>query len=326
MHLPKSLTTKTFGIIALAILIYVAIALFVGWEDLSQEVRKISPSVLLGLALLSVTNYVLRFWRWEIYLRAVGARVPRRQSVKLYFATYLMVITPGKIGEVFKASILRENHGLSLSRGLPVVIAERITDFLAVLTLGAIGVFFWPGSFTGLTTGLLAAAAIPILLILFQWQPVRSRVLKKVANSPLIKRYQVGLDEASETLSNLLSLKVGGPALLISIVAWFAECFGLWLVCRGLDFPIATGEAIFVYAAGTIVGSLSMLPGGLGGTEAVIIWLLQSLDIPVTTATTTALIVRLFTLWLAVLVGMVFFVSSRDELTSSERAEEPLSR
>jgi len=84
------------------------------------------------------------------------------------------------------------------------------------------------------------------------------------------------------------------------------------------EFEIATGEAIFIYAAGTIVGSLSMLPGGLGGTEAVLIWLLQTLDIPPATATTAALIVRLFTLWLAVLVGMVFFASSREMLTKTD--------
>ncbi|MFT5232338.1 MAG: hypothetical protein ACI9UQ_000358 [Candidatus Krumholzibacteriia bacterium] len=321
LKLPKSLTTKTFGVLAVAVVIYAAVTLFVGWDELSKEFNKMSANILVGVTLLSFLNYGLRFWRWEIYLRSAGASIPWRESLKLYFATYLMVITPGKIGEALKASIIHEHYGHSLSRGLPVVIAERITDFLAVLVLCAIGIFFWPGSFAGLNTGLMAAATLPILLTLFQWKPVRTRVLAKVAGSPLLKKYQVRLDESSETLSVLLGLKIGGPALAISIVAWLAECMGLWLVCYGLDFQIPVGQSIFIYTVGTIVGSLSMLPGGIGGTEAVLIWLLQSLDMSGATAATAALLIRMFTLWLAVLVGIVFYMASRPMFSSNPDLE-----
>ena len=78
------------------------------------------------------------------------------------------------------------------------------------------------------------------------------------------------------------------------------------------------GEALFVYAAGTLVGSLSFLPGGLGGTEATIIWLLGILSMPGATAAAVALLVRLFTLWLAVIIGLVFFLAFRSILFSGE--------
>ena len=50
---------------------------------------------------------------------------------------------------------------------------------------------------------------------------------------------------------------------------------------------------------------------GLGGTEATIIWLLESLDIPREAAGSAALLVRLFTLWLAVVVGGLVFLVNR---------------
>ena len=59
------------------------------------------------------------------------------------------------------------------------------------------------------------------------------------------------------------------------------------------------------------MGSLSFLPGGLGGTEATIIWLLGSLDMPGAVAAAVAMLVRLFTLWLAVVIGLVFFLGWR---------------
>jgi len=104
--------------------VYAAVTVFVGWNELRHEFQKLSLLTLFGLILLSLSNYILRFWRWEIYLRSAGAAIPIRASINLYFATYLMVITPGKIGEVLKASILQNNHNISLSKGLPVEIGR----------------------------------------------------------------------------------------------------------------------------------------------------------------------------------------------------------
>lgn len=326
MQLPKSLTGRIFTVVACTVVIYAAVALFVGWDDLRAEFAQFPARLLVPLTLLSLVNYGLRFWRWEIYLRALQTRLPLRESLGLYFATYLMVITPGKIGEVFKAGVLRERHGMSLSLGLPVVLAERIADFLAVLVLAVIGVAFWPGALTGLTTGLLTAAGIPVLLALFQARPVRVRLVRRVARSPLLARRRIGVDEAAETLSRLMGIRLGGFCLMISIVAWLCEGFGLWLVCRGLDAPVGAGQALFVYAAGTLVGSLSFLPGGLGGTEATMIWLLETLNLSRSAAATASLLVRIFTLWLAVLVGLLVFLGFRRELVAAPTTEARLDK
>ncbi|MBK7188290.1 MAG: flippase-like domain-containing protein [bacterium] len=94
---------------------------------------------------LSLANYLLRFLRWEIFLRRLDVHLGLRPSLILYFSSYLMVITPGKIGEVFKAGLLRERFAVPLARGVPIVLAERIYDFLGVLLLAAVGLTFWPG-------------------------------------------------------------------------------------------------------------------------------------------------------------------------------------
>ncbi len=318
MKLPHRFTSRSFAVIGFSVALYAALALIFGLDDILREMAGFPVWQLWVLATLSLVNYALRFWRWEVYLRTLDARIPLRESLGLYFATYVMVITPGKIGEIFKAGILKEKFGIPLSRGLPLVLAERIYDFLAVLILAAVGVFFWPGSLTGLTTGLMAAASIPLLLALFQNQKLRTWLLGRASRSDLLSRHQVGLDESMESLGTLLGIRQSLFSLTLSTLAWLCECLGLWLVCRGLDFPVPLGEALFVYAAGTLVGSLSFLPGGLGGTEATIIWLLGTLSMPGATAAAVALLVRLFTLWLAVIIGLLFFLAFRRILFSGE--------
>lgn len=316
MKLPRNFTMKSFAVIGFSVAIYVIVALFFGFKEIKIELARFPAKSLLFLGGLSLINYGLRFWRWEIYLRKLGHPLPLGKSLALYFATYVMVITPGKIGEIFKAGILKERFGISLSVGIPIVVAERIYDFLAVLILAVIGVFFWPGSLTGLTTGLVAAAGIPVLLVLFQNRTVRTRLLSKVSSSKLLVRHKLGIDESLEALARLMSTGQMTFSLTLSTLAWLCECLGLWLVCRELGFPVPVFESIFVYAAGTLVGSLSFLPGGLGGTEATIIWLLTSLGMTGVMAATVALLVRLFTLWLAVVLGLVVFLFTRRDLLS----------
>jgi len=316
MKLPQNFTRKSFAVIGFSVAIYAAVALYFGFDEISSQLKGFPARSLWLLAGLSMVNYCLRFWRWEIYLRRLGHPLPLGKSLGLYFSTYVMVITPGKIGEIFKAGILRERFGISLSVGIPIVVAERIYDFLAVLVLAVCGVFFWPGSLTGMTTGLAASAGIPVLLFLFQNKTVRTKLLSKVSASKLLARHKLGIDDSLESLARLMTPSQMAFSLGLSVLAWVCECLGLWLVCRELGFPVPVFESIFIYAAGTLVGSLSFLPGGLGGTEATLIWLLGSLGMAGVMSATAALLIRLFTLWLAVVLGLVVFMFWRRDLLS----------
>jgi len=319
MKLPRNFTSRSFAVVGFSVALYGAAALIFGWDDVLLRLESFPPELLLPLAGLSLVNYTLRFWRWQIYLRALGIPLAFRPSMNLYFATYVMVITPGKIGEVFKAGILRERFDVPLAKGLPVVLAERIYDFLAVFILAVVGVFFWPGKLTGLTTGLLLSAAVPFFLLILRHPGLRAKLVDRAARSSLLARYQVGLDDSLKALAILLGLRISIGSVVLTTAAWFAECLGLWLVCRGLGFAVPVGEATFVYAAGTLVGSLTFLPGGLGGTEATIIWLLGILGMPAVQGAAAALLIRMFTLWLAVIIGLIFFAAARRDLFSEPK-------
>lgn len=323
MSSPRPWIARTFLVVAATAVVYVAGAAIVGWDDLRGRLGAFPGHLYLPLAALSLANYGLRYLRWEAFLRRLGIRLGVGTSLILYFSAFLMVITPGKIGEVFKAGLLRERFGVPLSRGVPIVLAERVYDFLGVLLLAAAGLAAWPGPLVGLRGGLLAAAAVPVVLALFQLRPIRDRVVARVAARPQLARHREGLEGAAGALGTLLAPREVSWALLLSTAAWAAECVGMWLVCRGMGLEIPVGQACFVYAAGTLVGSLSFLPGGLGGTEATIVWLLGRLAVPDATGAAVAVIIRIFTLWLAVGVGLAFWGPSRRLLLGAPQTNGP---
>ena len=114
-----------------------------------------------------------------------------------------------------------------------------------------------------------------------------------------------------------LSARVALASLVLSTFAWGCECVSMWVICAGLEAGVSGLAAVFVYAAGTLVGSLVFLPGGLGGTEVTMIWLLGELGCGRDVGVAATLLVRLFTLWLAVAIGVFVYASCRGRFAAA---------
>lgn len=312
MALPANITGRLFAVVAASIGLYALLAIATGWDEFRQQIAAFPLRFAPPLLLLSGLNYLLRFWRWELYLRAVDLQLSRRESLIIFFATFVMVITPGKLGEAFKAGILREQHSLPLARGLPVILAERILDFLAVFLLALGGFFWWRGTLVSLELVLVLCGVVIALLLLLRSVRLWQFLLRRTARAPLLARYNLGIAESIRTFRRLLEGRTLALTLLLSLAAWTAECISLWTVCTASNTPINLVDSFFVYSSATLAGSLTFLPGGLGGTELTLIGLLRLSDVPAEASVSIAFIVRLATLWLAVLIGLVFFLGGRE--------------
>jgi uncharacterized protein (TIRG00374 family) len=311
MFKSSSQTGRIFLVIAAAVLLYGLLALLVGWGDIRTQLAGFPAEVILPLLALSMTNYVLRFCRWEMYRRRLHVKVPVSESLALFMATLAMVITPGKVGEVYKAGYLLERHRVPLSTGLPILVAERIYDFLAVLLLAGIGLAAWRGPLASLKLSLAVGLLVPLVVVALRSGWMRRLVLVQAARSPYLRRHGVALTASLEQLASLTGIRISLAALALGTFAWAAECGSLWLVCRAISAPIRPADAAFIYAAATLAGSLFFLPGGLGGTEGTLILLLSQIGLSTQMAVTASLVVRLATLWLAVAIGLMAFVVAR---------------
>ena len=65
--------------------------------------------------------------------------------------------------------------------------------------------------------------------------------------------------------------------------------------------------AVGIFLFAMLGGGATGLPGGLGGAEAVMVGLLSLQGIPLDIALPATIIIRITTLWFAILVGVVVF-------------------
>lgn len=265
-----------------------------------------------GVALaLSLTNYAIRFLRWQLYLRWQGIEVPTGSSAIVFGAGLSLSITPAKLGELVKSYLLRELHDVPATSSAPIVVAERVTDLLALLVLAVIGVALY-----GVQTTLVLAAAALILvgLVLLAWPRPTLALIDLVTRPAALRRLRLPLRETYDGLAALCRPTRLGASTLIALPAWGAECIGFAVICNA--FPgveVGYGLATVIYAATTIAGALSFLPGGLGVTEGAMTLLLvaSAPHIDEATALDATLLTRLATLWFAVVLGLGFLAVAR---------------
>lgn len=284
----------------LAALVAVVLGATASWPATLEALRRfrwrLGPLVLLAV----LGNYGLRFAKWHYYLRRLAIPLPWRPSVLVFLAGLTMSITPGKLGEVLKAVLVRHLTGTEVSRTASAVVAERLTDVAGLLLLAALGVTALPHGpvLLGLV-GTVLVGAVVVLRV-----PVLGRGVRVLFRGRLLQDRL--LAPARQFLAGARALLAPAALLLavaLSIVSWFLECAALWLILQGLDAPTALRTATFSYAFASLAGAVSMLPGGLGVAEASLAGLLAGTGTALPAAAAATLLVRALTLWLAVLLG-----------------------
>ena len=292
-----------FWSVALAALGYLGLSLWAGWRDVVAAVVQVGPWVLAGLLALSLVNYLLRFLRWARYLALLDAPVPWRINLDAYFAGFALTTSPGKVGEMLR-SVLLKPHGVPPAASVAAFFAERVSDLLAILVLAAVGL--WAYAPARPIVG-LALAAVVVALLLVQWTALIAAIDRWAQARPQKwARLVVKLCEVVLHFRRCFSLPAMGMGLALGVVAWFAEGLGFWWLLLALDHPLPLSTAVFIYAFAMLVGALSFLPGGLGGSEAAMVALLSLNGFPEASAVSATLICRLATLWFAVGLGALF--------------------
>lgn len=265
---------------------------------------------------LTLMNYFLRFLKWHFYLKQIGVhKLPWPQSLRLFVAGFPLAVTPGKIGEALKGVWLNRLTGVPVGRGISVVLAERISDGLAVLVLSTLGVIAYPRFWPAFA---IILALLIIVITLSQIRPVALYLLGVGERLPLVNRMARGLHEFYEGSFLLLRPGVMVLAVLLGSISWLGEGIGFYFILLGLGLPPSLqlmASAVFVLSFSMAVGAASALPGGLGAAEVTIAGMLTLIlgENPAL-ATSATLLIRLATLWFAVGLGLVTWTFSMDLL------------
>jgi uncharacterized protein (TIRG00374 family) len=222
-------------------------------------------------------SFALRTLRWRIllqnagYTKANGIELPRfwKLAEIVYISFFANVIVPAKLGDLYRAYLLRQEIGVSTTRSFGTVLAERLLDLIVLLLL------FIPAIIISLhenlplqlrlSLELLFVVVVVGIVCLFILRHAREHIARLI---PLRFRdqyyhFQEGTLGSFRRLPILSSFTVG---------VWLCE--GLRFFFIALSLHLISGDLVHIAAVAVFVGLgealLSTIPatgGGVGFVE-----------------------------------------------------------
>lgn len=298
----QKLKKKILISVAAAGLIYLAFTIYADYNQVLSAFRNFNWLLLPVLLLLSLMNYLVRFIKWDYYLNLIGVKMKKIDSLSVFMSGLVMSITPGKMGELLKVYLVKQITNTPISKTAPIVFVERITDFVSLMLIALAGAY----SFNyGRTVVVVVSLFFFFLVIVLSNKTIALPLLTLLEKIKFIKRFIGSIHTAYESSYKMLRPLPLFYMILVSLASWFFECLGYYLILFNFGINVSLLWGAFSYCFATIIGALSMLPGGLGVTEGSLTFMLIEQGASNQVAVASTFIIRAVTLWFAVLVGII---------------------
>jgi uncharacterized protein (TIRG00374 family) len=140
---------------------------------------------------------------------------------------------------------------------------------------------------------------------------------------PILKRFAPHLSEFHGASNDLLATRPLIVGTLISFFVWGLEITAVYLCSVGIGAGLPFLLVVFVFAAGSLLGVGSMLPGGIGAAEATMAGMFRFYaGLPGGLAVGLTFLIRLATLWFAAVIGIAGLLIVRSMLGDAAAREE----
>lgn len=310
----RTIGSFVFGILILLLVIRVVFNEDFDWGEVVRRIGEANPGLLALAFLAYYATFPVRGFRWRYVLARSGMKVPFRDATEILFLSWFVnCVVPAKLGDVYRAYLLRGNYGASISRTVGTVFVERVADIIVIAAL-ALSAGFW--SFRGRSrpeidaiflVGFVLSIGLVLMLVGLRLFGGRIERLLPARIGALWVRFQEGSTGALTARSV--------PVILgLTVLVWLLEGARLYFVIRALDLPgvgIGISASVFVALAAALLTAVPFTPAGVGIVELGIIGVLGLYGIVQEPAAAVALVDRTLTIITVIILGGILYAVSR---------------
>lgn len=276
-----------------------------GWEEVQAQLAKLSVAQVSVLLCLSLVNYISRAIRWHILVTRIQLPLKLRTNLLHFIGGFALSITPGRVGELVRLRWQSRLTGWPFLRLTSLPLVDRALDMAAMGALLALGVALTSGGVTGATpVAALALIAAVVLTRPALLEAVIEGLWRIINRGP---RIFVRLRQAARSMALFSPAHIIGPALALGFIGWFAEGVSLYMLLKWMGADIELSLAVVIFLFSTLAGGLTGAPGGIGGAEAAMVFLLHLNNVSMDVAVPATAVIRMTSLWFAIALGAVAF-------------------
>ena len=299
----------------------------INWSDTWSHIRH-ADLRLYGLALIAfVLAMALRGVRWHWLLRNAGEEVGTFSLFEIIYASFFVnCVIPAKMGDVYRAFLIRQRENVGASKALGTVIAERLLDLIVLMGLLLVtGAITFHNSVPGalvpyvIAGGLLAAFGIVVVVIMATGHASR-----------LVQRLPERISTRYENFRHgtVQSLSPWPFVALLTVLVWCLEGTRLGLVVASLGFSdlMHPSQFLLVALVAALLTTVPFTPGGLGLVEAGMVGVLATVaKVPRNAGASITVLDRSISYGSTLIIGLVFFALTHVRQPRSARIPGPSS-
>ena len=288
------------------------------WHIFREQISDVRMLPILISFVLVYLGYLIRAWRWKMFLQPVRATTVLRLLAPTIIGFSGLALL-GRPGEMARVYLIARREQLSVASQLAIWTIERVFDLcafailigLAISTAGDVRSLPYYDRFraAGLILLLVVVGLVLAGFILRRHGRRAIEYLERRFAGPAagaaarLKKNAIGFCEALETVSGL-------PAFLsiatLSLLMWVSIALAYWEVIHAFPPPLSdlTMARVLMLIGFGMMGSLVQLPG-VGASQLVIVAVLVNVfDIPWEQAVSCGILLWLTTFMAPVPVGL----------------------
>lgn len=322
---------KSFITVMLIFIITITLA-YLGWSDIKDALKNISPAFIIGALTLQLITLFFISHRWYYLLKKVGHSLSFGKTFAINMAaSYVESVTPSvKLGgEAAKVYLLRKYTGESYSNIAGIMLSIKYLSMIPFMLLALVSLIFAWMSYEIPSVVYLAFVLLSVFFLLTALIYHRAGVsgkkdnhynksveIKSAAsgdNTLINKTIKPVLDKTEKVLSFARRAVIHSREIInpgerffligISTLIWALYPLKVYLITRmiGIEADIFTVTIITFTAY--LAGLIPLLPGGLGLFEGSMVLMFTLNGFSAVEGLTVTLVSRLVTYWFPLLLA-----------------------
>lgn len=241
-------------------------------EELPGLILQANPLLLIAAFVVFYLGFPLRGLRWALLIRGTGYPLRVRDATEIIFISWLVnCLVPAKLGDIYRAYLLKINSTVSLSRTFGTVFIERVLDLFAIVTFGlASGYWSFRGRLPGEVQVVFAIGVAVVVVLAAGLLTMRNFGRRLIIALPLPQKVLEFYDRFEEGVFSAVGLRALPRLIVITGLIWATEAMRLFLVVEALGFEgvhLGISGAFFVALTGSLLTAVPLTPAGIGVVE-----------------------------------------------------------
>jgi len=308
----RTIGSLVFGVVILVLLF--AFVLGVNWSQTWSQIVHANPWLLLAALAMYYLTFPLRGARWAFILGRTGTPIRLVPATEILFLSWFVnCLVPAKLGDLYRAYLLKGTYGGSASRTVGTIFIERIADIIVIFAL-ALAAGFW--SFRGrqrpevdalFIAGFVVALVLVLLVVALRYLGGHVTRFLPARIADLYERFHEGSTGA-------LTMRSMPVVIVLTAAIWMLEGLRVYFVIHALDLPeqyqLRISAAIFVALAAALLTAIPLTPAGIGFVEAGIVGALLIYGVPHDPAVAVALTDRAISIVTVIVLGGILYAFS----------------